>query len=76
MFEKNLEAFMALYGIGKVHSFDNEENSVKLTLEYSVIYKILHTLLASNILASINKSILFAQLLMHRNIKCLRAIRN
>lgn len=76
MFEKKLETFIEIYGIGKVHSFDNEEKSVKLTSEYSVIYKILQNILASNVLAAIYKSSLFAHLLMHRNIKCLKSIRN
>lgn len=52
-----------------MYSFDNEENSVKLTSGYLAMYKIVQTFLASNVLTSIYKSSLFAQLSMYRDIK-------
>lgn len=55
--------------VDKIHSFDNEENSVKLTLGYSAMDKILQTFFASNVFTSVYKSSLFAQLLMYRDIK-------
>lgn len=55
--------------VGKMYSFDNEENTVKLTLGYSAMYKIVQTFLASNVFTSIYKSSLFAHLLMYRYTK-------
>lgn len=55
--------------VGKTYSFDNEENSVKLTSGYSAVYNILQTFLASNALTSVYKSSLFAHILMYRHIK-------
>lgn len=55
--------------VDKIHSFDNEEKSVKLTLGYLAMDEILQTFLVSNVLTFIYKSSLFAQLLMYRDVK-------